>query len=113
MRWIAFLLSLLLLAGTVDPARGWLIALVVLTGIATVRPSFSGALRVAFDVRLAAFAVCVLLLAGAIDPTRGWLIVLAAATGFAAFMPRMFHADAPGAHAARAYAGPRDGDVCR
>jgi len=92
MRLLAFVLALLLLAGSVDPTRGWLITLVVLTGLAAVRPRpwnwFD--LRPAIDVRLASFVLAILLLAGTIDPTRDWLIALAAVTGVAAFMPRVF-----------------------
>ncbi len=95
MRLLAFVLALLLLAGTVDPARGWLITLVVLTGLAAIKPRWWGSFHVwpAVDARLAAFVLAVLLLAGTIDPTRDWLIALSAVTGVAAFMPRIFHVD--------------------
>jgi hypothetical protein len=94
MRILAFILALLLLAGTVDPTRGWLIVLVVLTGIAAfrLRPWLFGS-RPALDVRMASFVLAVLLLAGAIDATRDWLIALAAVTGVAAFMPRLISLD--------------------
>jgi hypothetical protein len=95
MRLLAFVLALLLLVGAVDPERGWLITLVVLTGLAAVKPRWWGRFHVwpAVDARLGAFVLAVLLLAGAIDPTRDWLIALAAVTGVAAFMPRIFHVD--------------------
>lgn len=95
MRLFSFILALLLLAGTIDPTRGWLITLVVISGIAWVRPRpwnpFD--VRLAIDARLAAFVLAVLLLAGTIDPTRDWLIALSAVTGVAAFMPRVFAID--------------------
>lgn len=89
MRILAFGLALLLLAGTVDPTRGWLITLVVLTGLAAFRPSFGQPLefRPKLDMRLGAFVLAVLLLAGTVDANRDWLIALAAVTGVAAFMP--------------------------
>jgi hypothetical protein len=89
MRLLAFLLALLLLAGTVDPTRGWLITLVVLTGLAAFRPSFGHLLefRPALDVRLGAFVLAVLLLAGTVEANREWLIALSVVTGFAAFIP--------------------------
>jgi hypothetical protein len=95
MRLLAFVLALLLLAGSVDPTRGWLITLVVLTGLAALRPRFWNWLdmRLAIDARLAAFVLACLLLAGTIDPTKDWLIALSAVTGVAAFMPRVFAAD--------------------
>jgi hypothetical protein len=95
MRLLAFVLALLLLAGSIDPTRGWLITLVVLTGLAAVRPRFRAPfdVRPRLDVRLASFVLAVLLLAGTIDPTRDWLIALAAVTGVAAFMPRVFALD--------------------
>ncbi|MDE3096799.1 MAG: hypothetical protein KGK07_12500 [Chloroflexota bacterium] len=92
MRLLTFIIALLLLGGAVGPTRGWLIALVVLAGLAAVRwrswRPFS--LRPAFDVRLATFVVAVLLLAGVIEPTRGWLIGLSIAAGIAMVMPRLF-----------------------
>lgn len=89
MRLLAFVLALLLLAGTVDPTRGWLITLVVLTGLAAFRPSFGHPFefRPKLDVRLGAFVLAVLLLAGTVDANRDWLIATAAVTGVAAFMP--------------------------
>lgn len=95
MRLLAFVLALLLLAGNIDPTRGWLITLVVLTGLAAVRPRFWAPfdLRPRFDARLASFVLAILLLAGTVDPTRDWLIALAAVTGVAAFMPRVFAVD--------------------
>ena len=95
MRLLAFVLALLLLAGNIEPTRGWLITLVVLTGLAAVRPRFWTPfdLRPRLDARLASFVLAILLLAGAIDPTRDWLIALAAVTGVAAFMPRVFALD--------------------
>src|SRR5205823_10379967 len=80
MRLVTFIIALLLLAGSVDPTRGWLIALVVVSGLAAIRwrtwAPFS--FRPAIDLRLAMFVIAVLLLAGTIDPTRDWLIVLPA-----------------------------------
>jgi hypothetical protein len=85
----AFIIALLLLAGTVDPTRGWLIALTVPTGIAALRPRWFMPLMVrpALDARLATFIVAALLLAGAVEPTRDWLIALSALAGIAAFLP--------------------------
>jgi hypothetical protein len=92
MRLVTFIIALLLLAGTVDPTRGWLIALVVVSGLAAMRwrswRPFS--LRPAIDLRLAAFVLAVLLLAGTIDATRDWLIALSIVSGLALFMPRAF-----------------------
>jgi hypothetical protein len=98
MRLFAFILAVLLLAGTIDPTRGWLITLVVITGLAATRLHHGQIwrLRPAIDARLAAFVLAILLLAGTIDPTRDWLIGLTAVTGVAAFMPRMFAIDALG-----------------
>jgi hypothetical protein len=91
MRILAFVLALLLLAGSVDPTRGWLIVLVVLTGVAAMRlrPWAPFDVRPALDVRLASFVLAVLLLAGTVDPTKDWLIALSAVTGVAAFMPHV------------------------
>ena len=92
MRLLTFIIALLLLGGAVEPTRGWLIALVVLSGLAAVRwrswRPFT--LRPAFDVRLATFVLAVLLLAGVIGPTRNWLIGLSVAAGIAMAMPRLF-----------------------
>jgi hypothetical protein len=87
MRIAAFVIALCLLGGAIDPERGWLIALVVLTGVSALRPRFWNWFdwRPAIDLRLAAFVLAVLLLAGAFDPTRGWLIALSVVTGLAAF----------------------------
>jgi hypothetical protein len=76
MRLAAFIIALMLLGGSIDPERGWLIALVVITGIAALRPRFWNwlAVRPAIDLRLASFVVAILLLAGAVDPTRDWLM---------------------------------------
>jgi hypothetical protein len=91
MRLLAFVLALLLLAGSVDPTRGWLIVLVVLTGLAAmrIRPWAPWAVRPALDVRMASFVLAVLLLSGTVEPTRDWLIALSAVTGVAAFMPHV------------------------
>jgi len=89
----AFIIALLLLAGTVEPTQGWLIALTVLSGIAALRPRFwllPFDLRPALDARLVTFVIAVLLLAGAIDATRDWLIALSVLAGLGAFMPRLF-----------------------
>lgn len=95
MRLFAFVVALLLLAGSIDPTRGWLIALVVVTGVSALRPRFWNWLRVrpAIDLRLASFLLAVLLLAGTIDPARDWLIVLSVVTGLAMMAPRMFGMD--------------------
>lgn len=97
MRLLAFVLALLLLAGEVDPTRGWLIALVVLTGITAfrIRPWRGLSLRAALDVRMASFALAVLLLAGVIDPAKDWLIVLSAVPGVAMLWPRLVSLDQP------------------
>jgi hypothetical protein len=89
MRLFAFILALLLLAGSVDPTRGWLITLVVVTGLVAVRPRFWNWFRVrpANDLRLASFILAILLLAGVVDPTRGWLIALSVVTGLAMTTP--------------------------
>jgi hypothetical protein len=90
MRLFAFIVALLLLAGSIDPTRGWLIALVVVTGISALRPRLWNWLHVrpAVDLRLASFVLAALLLGGAIDPSRDWLIVLAVVTGLAMVSPR-------------------------
>jgi hypothetical protein len=95
MRLLAFVLALLLLAGEVDPTRGWLITLVVLTGISAfrIRPWHGFSLRPALDVRMASFVLAVLLLAGTIDPAKDWLIVLSAVTGVAMIMPGLVSLD--------------------
>jgi len=91
MRLAAFVISLLLLAGTVDPTQGWLIALVVVTGIAALRPRLAPpwSLRPAIGLRLASFVLAVLLLAGTVDASREWLIALTAVSGFAMIWPRL------------------------
>jgi hypothetical protein len=91
MRILAFVLALLLLAGTVDPTQGWLIVLVVLTGVAAfrLRPWYGFAPRPALDVRMASFVLAVLLLAGTVEANKDWLIALSSVTGVAAFMPRI------------------------
>jgi hypothetical protein len=95
---LGFIVALLLLAGTVEPTQGWLIALTVVTGLAAVRIRLDGGLSVwpAFDVRLGAFIFAVLLLAGVIEPTKDWLIGLSIVTGVAAFMPRTLALDRGG-----------------
>jgi hypothetical protein len=101
LRQFAFGIAVMLLAGWADPTRGWLIALVVLTGLAAIRPRPWGVFRPALDARLASFVFAVLLLAGAIEPTRDWLIALTAVTGVAAFMPRLFSLDGGGGRGER------------
>jgi outer membrane murein-binding lipoprotein Lpp len=98
LRIAAFVIALLLLAGSIDPTRGWLIALVVLTGMAALRlrPEPWIRIRPALDMRLAALIVSTMLLAGAVDATRDWLIVLSVVTGLAAFFPRIIAV--PGSH---------------
>ncbi|MHB8377864.1 MAG: hypothetical protein ACYDEB_13055 [Dehalococcoidia bacterium] len=98
MRLLTFIIALLLLGGAVDPTRGWLIALAVLSGLAAVRWRSWRPLTLhpAFDVRLATFVLAVLLLAGVIEPTRDWLIALSIASGIAMVMPRMFSLGAGG-----------------
>ncbi len=94
MRLITFIIALLLLAGTVDPTQGWLIALTVMSGLAAVRwrswRPFS--FRPAIDLRLATFVLAVLLLAGTIDPTKDWLIALSIVSGLAMCTPHLFGA---------------------
>ena len=94
----AFVIALLLLSGDIEPTRGWIIALVVLTGVSAMRmrPWRMLELRPALDVRLAAFVLALLLLAGTVDATKDWLIALSAVTGMAAFMPRLFALDGHG-----------------
>lgn len=103
MRILSFVLALLLLDGAVDPTQGWLITLVVMTGVAAMRlrPWNPAHLRPTLDMRLAAFVLAILLLAGTVDPTRDWLIALSAVTGVAAFMPRMFALDSDDRHERR------------
>ncbi len=98
MRFVAFVLSILLLAGSIDPTRGWLIALVVVTGLAATRLHYGNIWRwnPVLDLRLAAFVLALLLLAGAVGPTRDWLVVLSVVSGLAAFAPKLFHVDAFG-----------------
>ena len=95
MRLAAFILAILLLAGDIDPTRGWQITLVVFTGIAAFRIHlwwpFSP--RPALDVRMGAFLLAVLLLAGTIEPTKDWLIALAAVTGVAMVAPKLVSLD--------------------
>ncbi|MEX2227917.1 MAG: hypothetical protein WEB52_15895 [Dehalococcoidia bacterium] len=96
MRILAFVLALLLLAGNIDPTRGWLITLVVVTGISAFRllRPWSGLMpRPVLDVRMASFVLAVMLLAGAVDANKDWLIALSAVTGVAAFMPRLLTLD--------------------
>ncbi len=85
MRLGGFIIAILLLAGAVDPTRGPLIALTVLSGLAAVRwrPWRPFSAQAAPDARLATFVLAVLLLAGVIDPTRGWLAGLTVAAGLA------------------------------
>lgn len=98
MRIFAFILAVLLLAGSIDPTRGWLIALVVVSGLAATRLHHGNiwSFEPAVDARTVAFVLAILLLAGTIDPTRDWLIGLTAVTGVAAFAPRLFAIDAFG-----------------
>lgn len=98
MRLAAFIIALLLLAGSMDPTRGALIALTVVTGIAAVRPRFWSPfdLDLALDLRLASFVLAILLLAGAVDPTREWLIALSAVTGAAMIAPGALSLDGRG-----------------
>jgi hypothetical protein len=107
MRLFAFIVALLLLGGSIDPTRGWLIALVVVTGIAALRPGFWSPwrLRPRIDLRLASFVIAVLLLAGTVEPTRDWLIGLTVATGLAMVAPRMFSIDLFGAGDDRVWCG--------
>jgi hypothetical protein len=95
MRLAAFILSLLLLAGTVEATTGWLAAVAVFTGLAAFRLHlfWPFAPRPAFDVRMAAFVLALLLVAGAVDPTRGWLIGLTIATGVAMVCPGIISID--------------------
>ena len=96
MRIAAFIIALLLLGGSIDPTRGWLIAMVVLTGLSAMRfrPWAPLRLRPALDVRLAAFVLSIVLLAGAVEADRNWLIALSAVTGVAAFLPKVVSLEA-------------------
>lgn len=93
--FIAFIIALLLLAGTVDPTQGWLIALVAAAGVSAMRlrPWAPLRLRPALDLRMVAFVLAILLLAGTIDATRDWLIGLTVATGLATVAPRLIAID--------------------
>jgi hypothetical protein len=96
MRILAFVLALLLLGGNIDPTRGWLITLVVITGISAFRlfrPWRGFWPRPVLDVRMASFVLAVMLLAGAVDANKDWLIALSAVTGVAAFMPGIVSLD--------------------
>jgi hypothetical protein len=95
-RILAFILALLLLGGNIDPAKGWLITLVVITGISAFRlfrPWRGFWPRPVLDVRMASFVLAVLLFAGAVDANKDWLIALSAVTGVAAFMPGLVSLD--------------------
>jgi hypothetical protein len=98
MRLFAFIIALLLLGGAIDPTRGWLITLVVVTGISAfrLRPWYGFVPRPALDVRMGSFVLAVLLLAGSIDASEEWLIVLSVVTGVAAFLPRLIALDGSG-----------------
>jgi len=89
MRLFAFIVALLLLAGWMDPTRGWLTTLVVVTGLAAVRPRFWNwfHMQPTNDLRLVSFILAILLLAGVVDPTRDWLIALTVVTGLAMTTP--------------------------
>ena len=90
MRLATFIIALLLLAGSVDPTKGWLIALVVFAALAVARPFRRGLLDLRPNLeiaRVATLTLAALLLAGTIDPTRDWLIALTAVAGVSAFMP--------------------------
>ena len=91
----AFIIALLLLGGTVDPSRGWLIALVVITGVAAfgIRSLDLTRMRPHVDLRLGAFVLSALLLAGAVDANKDWLIALSIVTGMAAVMPGVLSLD--------------------
>jgi hypothetical protein len=95
MRLAAFIISLLLLGGAIDPTAGWLATLTALTGIAAFRINvfwpFSP--RPALDVRMASFVLAVLLLAGTVEATQGWLIALSVATGVAMVCPGIVSVD--------------------
>jgi hypothetical protein len=94
-RIVAFIIALLLLAGTVEATQGWFIALTVLTGLAALRPRpwAPFVLRPALDLRLAAFVLAALFSFDAIEAERDWLIALAAVMGVAAFWPGLISLD--------------------
>jgi hypothetical protein len=100
MRLPAFVLSLLLLAGAIEPVQGWLIALTVLTGLAAVRFKAWAPwiLRPALDFRMAALVLAVLLLVGTFDATRDWLIALSVVTAspLHTTIINLEHANSPG-----------------
>lgn len=89
MRLAVFIISLMLLAGTVDATTGWLAVLASLAGIAAFRlyPWRLFIPRPTFDVRMASFVLALLLAFGAVDATKDWLIAMSAVSGVAAFMP--------------------------
>lgn len=101
MRLAVFIISLLLLAGSVDATTGWLVALAALAGIAAFRlyPWRLFVPRPTFDVRMASFVLALLLALGVVDATKDWLIAMTAVSGVAAFMPGIINLD-----------GRRDGD---
>lgn len=108
MRLLAFIISVMLLAGWVDPTQGWLIALSVVTGLAAVRFRFWSPLhlRPALDFRMAAFVFAVLLLSGTVDATRDWLIATTVVTGIAMVAPRLISLE-PRRRAWEIYCWPR------
>jgi hypothetical protein len=114
MRIAVFVIALLLLAGSVAPTQGWLITVVVLSGIAALRPRFSTWLRLRprLDLRLATFIIAVLLLAGAVDPTRGWLIALSAVSGAAMIAPGLLSIGGSGGGWRRDRRARRSDDWC-
>jgi hypothetical protein len=93
MRLFTFIIALLLLGGSIEPTRGWLIALTVVSGLAAFgwRSRRPYTLHPSIDLRIAPFVIAVLLLAGTVEPTRDWLIGLSIAAGVALVMPRMWH----------------------
>jgi hypothetical protein len=91
MRLLAFIISVMLLAGWIDPTQEWLITFTVVTGLEAVRFRFWSPLylRPAFDFRMAAFIFAALLLSGTVDATRDWLIATTIVTGIAMVAPRL------------------------
>jgi hypothetical protein len=94
MRIATFVISVLLLAGSVDPTEGWLVALAVVAGLSAAhwRAWRPFDLRPDLDLRLAAAVIAVLLAASVIEPTQGWLIALTVISGVALFAPRLISA---------------------
>jgi hypothetical protein len=106
-RLAAFVLSLLLLAGPVDPTQGALTILMLLAGAGALRwrPWRPWGVAPALDMRLASFVLALLLLVEAVDPTRGWLIVMTAVSGVALLWPGLISLEGGSRRRARGLRG--------